>query len=97
MCCEFSKGLISFNLIGAVVTKLCGDLGFGTSDEKNNCDGNNSSKNSSPRPNNPFRERLFKISDSSGEFVKDHSFQEEDKMANKEERSNSHKHTKRKN
>jgi hypothetical protein len=30
----------------------------------------------------------------SGELVKDESFQEEDKMSNKEERSDSHKHTK---
>lgn len=88
------KDLVSLklSLLRATLAKLCGDLGFGTSDEKNNCDHNNTSKNCCPWPNNPFWEWFTKAGSSSREFVKDDSFKEEDKMTNKEERSNSHKH-----
>ena len=107
------KDLVSLKLflLRATLAKLCCDLGFGTSDEKNNCDHNNTSKNCSPWPNNPLWEWFTKAGSSyeklvskniswegentSREFVKDDSFKEKDKMTNKEERSNSHKHAKK--
>jgi len=74
------------------LAKSCGNLDFGTGDEKDDCNDDNTSKNSCPSPNNPSWEWFTKVLSSSREFVKDHSFQEKNKMTNKEERSNSHKH-----